>query len=83
MSSKCPNHTILYLILLTGEMQTNWPTGNQSTNNQPWCTIFGGGCTKQGGEAAVRHFITQQTILFLAELGVMRVNKRGNERGER
>ena len=47
------------------------------------CTVFGGGSTKQGGEAAVHRFITQQPTLFLTEWGVMRGNDRGNERGER
>ena len=46
------------------------------------CTVFGGGSTDQGGEAAVHRFITQQPTLFLAEWGVMRGNKRGNERGK-
>ena len=47
------------------------------------CTIFGGGCTEQGGEVAVHSFNTQQPTLFLAEWGVMRGDERGNDRGER
>ena len=47
------------------------------------CTVFGIGCTEQGGEAAVHRFITQQPTLFLAEWGVMRGDERGNKKGER
>ena len=47
------------------------------------CTVFGGGCTKLGGEAAVHRFISQQQTLFLTEWGVMRGNERGDKRGER
>ena len=49
------------------------------------CTVFGGGCTKQVGEAVVHHFIMQQSTLFLEEWGVMRGNESGVsvKRGER
>ena len=69
---------------MTRERQHDKRGGGTQSEVVRWrCTIIGGGCTKQGGEAAVHRFITQQPTLFLAEWGVMRGNKRGDEREER
>ena len=58
-------------------------SGAPSKVVRQWCTVFGGGCTERGGEAAVHRIITQQPTLFLEEWGVMRGNERGDKRGER